>query len=178
MSEFKLLSEAIAEWVEYPLDQLPPELQTWVENAFIASWDGLTVEQRLSVANQWDAQHDPANEETRQYWWDFFARQQKLENHITKWEATGIPTATDTATQQSELKSLEEKRLAMEKEYQAAISQEAASSRPTGESPQQRKQRLKAWYKEEGQKGPGAQKRTAKREGIKRQTLAKILKRP
>ena len=65
----------------------------------------------------------------------------------------------------------------MEAEYQAAISQEAAGYRPTGESPKQRKQRLEALYKEEEQKGPGAQKRTAEREGIARQTLKGILDR-
>ena len=153
MSEFKSLSEAIAEWVEHPLDQLPPELQSWVESAFIASWDGLMDEQRLSVANQWDAQHDPANEEARQYWWKFFRRKQK-------WEAVLTPTATDLDIQESHLESLQREYEAMEKE-----------------SPEQRKQRLEAWFKEEKQHGPGALNRTAEREGVKRQTVAKILKR-
>jgi len=165
MSEFKSLSAAIAEWVEHPLDQLPAELKTRVESAFIASWDGLTDEQRLSVANQWDDQHDPANEEARQNWWDFFGRKQK-------WEAIPTPTATDLDIQESRLESLQRK-------YEA-MSDEDGEHYPKAdnESPEQRQQRLKAWYKEEGQKGPGALKRTAEREDITRQTLQGILKRP
>lgn len=165
MSEFNSLSEAIAEWVEQPLDELPAELKTWVESAFVASWDGLTVEQRLSVAKQWDDQHDPANEEARQNWWDFFGRKQK-------WEAIPTPTATDLDIQESRLESLQRK-------YEA-MSHEDGERYPKAEneSPEQRKQRLEAWYKEEKLKGPGAQYRTAEREGITRQTLKEILDRP
>lgn len=59
-----------------------------------------------------------------------------------------------------------------------AIEHEDAILVPANETADERKQRLQAWFEEEQRKNPhGAQKRTAKREGISRQTLSAILKR-
>ena len=47
-------------------------------------WDQLSAEQRRSVTLQLDYQHDPATEEERERWWDFYQRMSALEAELER----------------------------------------------------------------------------------------------
>ena len=54
-----------------------------------------------------DYQHDPATEQERQFWWDFFARRDELQEEVAKWKAAATPTASDILLKESRLKELQ-----------------------------------------------------------------------
>ena len=71
MSDFDSLVLAFEDWSDTPLCDLPDALRRRAEREFLPMhWDGLSSEQRRSVALQLDYQHDPASEHDRQFWWD------------------------------------------------------------------------------------------------------------
>lgn len=105
---FNSLIVALDVWFDKPMEGLPDELRHRVETDFSPMpWNNLSPDQRRSVAAQWDYQHDPAMENDRQYWWDFYQRMQTLESQIEKWGAISIPTATDLAQKESRLAELQ-----------------------------------------------------------------------
>ena len=72
-------------------------------------WDSLSADQRRSVALQLDYQHDPATEQERQFWWDFFERMSNLKTQIAQWEVLATPTAADLARKETRLMELKQK---------------------------------------------------------------------
>ena len=84
-------------------------LRQRVEREFVPiPWDQLSADQRRRVALQWDYQHDPATEQERQYWWNFFERQHELKEQLEEWQSTATPTASDLALKESRLKELQQ----------------------------------------------------------------------
>ena len=107
MSEFDSLTLAFEKWFDKPLSALPRDVQDRIGRDFgPIPWDDLSPEQRCQVALQHDSQHDPATEQERQYWWDFFLQKDALKSQITEWEKTATPTATDLAHKEAKLKEL------------------------------------------------------------------------
>lgn len=168
MSDYEPLAPAIENWLDKPLCDLPEPLSDRVTRDFVSSWDSLTPEQRLSVAEQWDDQHDPTQEDIRNYWFEFYNRLGELDEKISQVDAMPTPTASDFVLKEEHLEKLRQERQEMEAEL----------VKPAEETPAQRKRRLESWYRQEllKRKG-GALKRTAEREGIARQTLSGILNR-
>ena len=106
-NEFESLTLALENRFETPLDQLPVALRQRVEREFSPMiWDGLSADQRRSVALQWDYRHDPASEEDHRFWWGYFERKYDLEKQIAAWEAIATPTANDLAQRETRLDEL------------------------------------------------------------------------
>lgn len=72
MTEFLALVPALSDWFGADLANLPADVRARVERdfPFPGSWDGLGPGHRRGVAEQWDTEHDPANEEAGQIGWD------------------------------------------------------------------------------------------------------------
>lgn len=109
--EFESLTLALDDWFGKNLDDLPETIRQRVErDYFPLPWNGLSADQRRSAALQWDYQHDPATEQERKYWWDFFTSLDELEKQIAEWESAVTPTASDLALKESRLKELRKER--------------------------------------------------------------------
>lgn len=116
-ASFNSLIVALDVWFDKPMEGLPDELRHRVETDFSPMpWDNLSPDQRRSVAAQWDYQHDPAMENDRQYWWDFYQHMQSLEAQIEQWNFIATPTATDLAQKENRLAELQRELGSMKKE--------------------------------------------------------------
>ena len=108
MSSFDSLTLALEAWFDTPLPYLPDALrERIVQEFFPMPWDKLSAEQRRSVALQLDYQHDPAMENDRQDWWDFFQRMDAVKAQITDWNAVATPTADELALKEKRLAELQ-----------------------------------------------------------------------
>ncbi|QKS29129.1 MAG: hypothetical protein FAZ92_00479 [Accumulibacter sp.] len=106
---FESLSEALEEWFERPLTDLPEALRQRVEHEFLPfTWDLLSPEQRRDFTQQWDYKNDPATEPERQAAWDLVARRLEVEGKMREWEHTCAGTATELATKEARLAELRE----------------------------------------------------------------------
>jgi len=115
MSNFDSLALAFEDWFDKPLSDLPGALRERVEREFAPMpWDSLSADQRRIVALQLDYQHDPATEQDRQFWWDFFARKRALEDRITKWESVGASTVGELTKKEDQLAELRREFVRME----------------------------------------------------------------
>ena len=104
---FGSLSAALIDSFEKPLGDLTREKRERVEREFAPfSWDSMTPDQRKAMAKSWDYQHDPATEQDREFWWDFFLRKSSIEKGIAKWLAVATPTAGDLVQQEVRLTEL------------------------------------------------------------------------
>jgi len=177
----KLLTEALSECFDLCLEDLSREQKTLVEDTFFPiSWDMLNAAERRELAEQLDYINNPEHYELRQYWFEFVAKRQELENAIADWTALAAVTVTELATKEERLKQLKSELKALENAYENASDGETPlfPIKEPGETPHQRKSRLEAWYLvEKKRRKAGALKRTAAREGITHQTLSAILKR-
>ena len=114
---FDSLSAALIDWFEKPFTDLPRGIRERVEREFAPlRWDGMMPHERKSRAESWDYQHDPATEEEREFWWDFFLRKREIEKQIVEWEAVATPNAGDLAQKESRLTELRQKLGDMERE--------------------------------------------------------------
>lgn len=119
--EFKSLTLALDEWFEKKLDDLPIDLRQLVEREFFPNlWDVLTADQRRSGILQLDYQNDPATEQDRQYWWNFFERLRELKKQIHEWKSAATPTASEIALKESRLKELQQELDRMELQQRKA----------------------------------------------------------
>lgn len=110
MTDFVSLTTALVSWFDKPLSELPePILRRVQQDFFPMPWDGLSAEQRESVARQWDYNHDPATEADRQFWRDFFAKKGELEKQIELWQSVASTNATELAQKEKRLKELQGK---------------------------------------------------------------------
>lgn len=108
MDNFTSLVAALEGWFDKPLRDLPVDLQRRItEDFFPMPWHQLSPDQRRSVALQWDAQNDPALEEERRFWWEFFDRRGELEARLATWKETAAPTASDLALKEERIAALE-----------------------------------------------------------------------
>jgi len=72
--EFESLTLAFEDWFDKNLEDLPETIHQRVERDFsLIPWGDLSAAQRRHLALQIDYQHDPATEQERQFWWDFFS---------------------------------------------------------------------------------------------------------
>lgn len=107
--EFESLTLALENWFDRDLKDLPATLRQRVMQEFSPfPWDEMSVEQRHVYALRIDYQHDPATEQDRQYWWDFFEHLRKLEKELQRWQAVPTPTANDMLIQESRLRELQQ----------------------------------------------------------------------
>ena len=163
------------------LSDLSSELKTLVEKEYFPfTWDMLDAGERRTLAEQLDYLNNPEHCELRQYWFEFVAKRQELENAIAEWTALAAVTVTELGTKEERLKQLESELKALENAYENASDVETPlfPIKVPGETPHQRKARLEAWYLvEKKRRKSGALTRTAAREDITRQTLSEILKR-
>jgi len=107
--EFESLTLAFEDWFDKNLEDLPETIRQRVERDFsLIPWGDLSAAQRRHLALQMDYQHDPATEQERQFWWDFFARRDELQAEIAKWKSAATPTASDISLQESRLKKLQQ----------------------------------------------------------------------
>ena len=116
---FESMETALEGWFDKPLAELPDEQRHRVETDYSPMpWDNVSADQRRSVAAQWDNWHDPAMENERQYWRDFFIRMDELKKQIETWSAIATPTATDLAQKENRLTDLQRDLANMKKEEQ------------------------------------------------------------
>ncbi len=121
MSIFDALTFALEHWFDSALCDLPDTLRQRVEHEFVPMpWDNLSAGQRRSVALQLDYQHDPATEQDRKYWWDFFEKVDSLKTQVTEWEAVATPTAADLALKETRLAELKQQLARMDAQMRLA----------------------------------------------------------
>lgn len=137
MQQFDALTPALEGWFDYPLDGLPDALRERVVREFFPMrWEQLTGDQRRSVALQLDYQRDPATEQNRQFWSDFFQRLDELKEQIAEWQAVVTPTAAELAKKESRLAQLQQELATMKAHKRAArgdhIPERKASSNKQG----------------------------------------------
>ena len=119
--EFKSLTLALDGWFDKKMDDLPIDLRQRVGHEFFPKlWDVLSADQRRSVTLRLDYQNDPATEQDRQYWWNFFGRLDELKTQIDEWESAATPTASDIALKESRLKELQQELGRMELQQRQA----------------------------------------------------------
>lgn len=115
MNNFSSLTLALEAWFETPFQDLPEALGQRVEHdLFPLSWDSLSPSQRLIATLQWDYQKDPAMEEERQFWWDYYQRKESLGRQREEWASVAAPTAGDLAQKEARLKELRQEIARME----------------------------------------------------------------
>ena len=121
MSDFDSLTLALENWFDTLLRDLPESLRQRVEKEFFPMpWEGVTADQRRSVALQLDYQHDPATESDQQYWWDFFERERALKTQLAQWEVADTPTAGELAFRETRLKELRQELARMAQQQRQA----------------------------------------------------------
>jgi hypothetical protein len=114
-SGFESLTIALEGWFDKPLADLTETLRRRVKDEFLPlPWDHLTPEQRRSGALQRDYQRDPATEEDRKFWWDFYVRLEGLKEQIEHWSRVKTPTAGDLALRETRLADLRQTLARME----------------------------------------------------------------
>lgn len=120
-SSFESLTLALEDWFATPIAKLPDALrQRVVQEFFPMPWDTLSADQRRSVALQLDYQHDPAMENDRQDWWDFFQRMDAVKAQITDWNAVATPTAGELALKERRLVELQQELARMDAQVRHA----------------------------------------------------------
>ena len=92
-----------------------------VEDTFFPiSWDMLNAAARRELAEQLDYLNNPEHYELRQYWFEFVAKRQELENAIADWTALAAVTVTELATKEERLQQLKSELKALENAYENA----------------------------------------------------------
>ena len=135
MKNFESLTLALEGWFDTELCDLPDGLRLRVErDIFPMTWEQQSAQSRRSLALQLDYQHDPAMEQTRQFWWNFFEHQRELKVQIAEWEAKATPTAGDLAQRESRLTELKRKLAQMKnREHRKSAGYYPAPKRPETE---------------------------------------------
>lgn len=118
--KYESLAELIEAYVDGPLAKLPNDLRMRVAEAFfpMPHWDGLTPDQRRSLARQHDIQHDPAMESENRYWFELECTILEKEKEIAEWKLKhdqNIPSEAlikrnELATLNAELSALKKQR--------------------------------------------------------------------
>ena len=81
MTTFDSLVAALNGYFEKPLSAMPKVLQQRIEAEFSQwNWDNLEPEQRRSVAEQLDIQHDPANKEEREQYFELVCEEDRIKD--------------------------------------------------------------------------------------------------
>ncbi len=131
MSEFDSLTLALEPWFDTPLSGLPDAIRQRVEEEFFPiPWDDLSAEQRHSGTLQMDYQRDPATEQDRQFWWDFFERIAAIKKQIAEWGAVATPSATELALKETRLTDLKQELARMETQKRQARGDYFPTRRP------------------------------------------------
>jgi len=109
MSTFDALTFALEEWFDTPLSDLPDALRQRVgQVCYPMPWDKLSADQRRSLALQLDYQHDPATEQDKKFWWEFFERVNGLKKQLAEWEVVATLAAADLALKETRLAELKQ----------------------------------------------------------------------
>lgn len=106
---FEPLTELIEQYATGKFEAMPVHLRERIAQAFfpMPHWDQLAPDQRRSLAQQNDVQHDPAHEPENEYWWQLTCRTQEVESEIKRWELMsdhGIPS--EAVTKKTQLDTL------------------------------------------------------------------------
>lgn len=106
---FEPLTELIEQYATGKFEAMPVSLRERVAQAFFPMpyWDQLAPDQRRSLAQQNDVQHDPALEPENEYWWQLTCRTQEVASEIKRWELMsdhGIPS--EAVTKKTQLDTL------------------------------------------------------------------------
>lgn len=136
MERFDSLTSALEDWFDRPLSGLPDPLRERVDLEFFPMpWEQLTTDQRRSVALQLDYQHDPATEQDRKFWWDFFQRVDELKKQVAEWQAVATPTAAELAKKETRLAQLQQELTRMEAQQRAARGNDMCERKPLQKKP-------------------------------------------
>ena len=116
MTAYDSLLLALEGKFETKLNELPEALRERVEREmYPCPWDHLSPEQRRSLAWQIDYQDDPAAEEVREFWFNFYNRKDELRNQISEWESIPAQTAGELVEKEQRLQELQSKLVSMER---------------------------------------------------------------
>ena len=108
MGSFDSLTWTFEDWFDTPMQDLPAALRERAKREFVPiTLDGLSGDQRRSLALQLDYQHDPATEKDQEFWFTFFANETELQNQLAVWMAVAAPTAIDLEKKEKRVKDLQ-----------------------------------------------------------------------
>ncbi len=118
---FRSLVKALEGYWDTLFNDLPPRAKVWVLRDFgPGHWDDWNANTRKSLSEQRDYQHDPAKEQERKFWWDFFNRKSEIEQQVETWKTVATPTASDLAQKESRLAELQKELAVMERQERAS----------------------------------------------------------
>ena len=106
--QFASLALDLDGWFDKNLEELPKALRQRVEQEFPSPWDNRTADQRCRIARQLDYQRDPATEQERQYWAEFFEHLHTIQAQKEHWESVATPTAKELDLKESRLQELQQ----------------------------------------------------------------------
>ena len=97
------LAQSLAPWFNCRLDQVPDKWRAKLEQAALPHWDDMNAAGRLSWAEQFDAQSDPAREHERNAAWQYVVRRNDLLSEQAKLEAMQPDKPSELAIRRQEL---------------------------------------------------------------------------
>ena len=97
------LAQSLAPWFNCRLDQVPDKWRAKLEQAAFPHWDDMNAAGRLSWAEQFDAQSDPAREHERNAAWQYVVRRNDLLSEQAKLEAMQPDKPSELAIRRQEL---------------------------------------------------------------------------
>lgn len=122
-SAFDSMARALEGYLNRSLDELPEDMRQCVARDSILSvlWDDLTPEQRRYAAEQWDYQNNPANDEDRVHWFDYYwslnVNLKEKRAKLAEWEQVGAPNAVDLKEKEGRIEGLKREICQLEQQY-------------------------------------------------------------
>lgn len=115
----KPLSKLIEPYLNGPRSDVPAELrQRFRDVLFLWSfWDKWEVDQRLSMAQQHDVQHDPSMAAENEHWFQLACKVDACKREIKKWELMHPQSITEAALKDDKLTALNAELAALNLQY-------------------------------------------------------------
>lgn len=118
MSEYRPLITALKRHFKTPLRFLPKKTKQRINEDLILSalWDKLTPNQRRHAALNYDVENDPALEDDREFWFDFYVQIRELKEQIAELENVNTKTELGLELHHIKLPKLKEQLVILERE--------------------------------------------------------------
>lgn len=117
---YESLSELIKPYIDLAFEALPLRVRRRikVDASFMPDWDGLTPNERFSLAQQIDVQHDPGMAAENGYW-DGLDREIRLcKREIEKWELMQHQSITEATVKESKISALKIELIALQRQLE------------------------------------------------------------
>lgn len=133
---YQPLRQFIEPYCKKLLTELSDDVRERIAAMYWIGWDWLTPEQRLAFADQYDAQHDPANSEENKRSWQLVCALQEAKQQIATWEMMPAQSITEMTDKERKLAELRAQQTEIQKQLMGEM--ETLDRGSTGNAPQAR----------------------------------------